>query len=80
MFNRKLIATRLGAAVLYEFSESVNSVKLLPVTQKIGKKEETLTNEMKRSPDERHTQTHGSLIEKFRITNVFLDHKKSKCM
>ena len=29
------------------------------------KKEETLTEKMKRSPDERHTQTHGSLIETF---------------
>ena len=31
--------------------------------KKIGKKAETLTEKMKRSPDERHTQTHGSLIE-----------------
>ena len=32
------------------------------LTQKIGKKEGTLTEKMKRSPDKRHTQTHGSLI------------------
>ena len=35
------------------------------ITQKIGKKEETLTEKMKRSPDERHTQTHRSLTEVF---------------
>ena len=31
----------------------------------IYSKEETLTEEMKRSPDERHTQTHGSLTGMF---------------
>ena len=31
----------------------------------IGKKEETLAKEMKRSPDERHTQTHKDLAEMF---------------
>ena len=33
--------------------------------KKYKKKEETLTEKMKRSPDKRHTQTHGSLIEIF---------------
>ena len=35
------------------------------ITQKEEKKEETLTEKMKRSPDERYTQTHGSLTEMF---------------
>ena len=34
-------------------------------TQKQEKKEETLTEKMKKSPDKRHTQTQGSLIGTF---------------
>ena len=34
-------------------------------TQKQEKKEEFLNKKMKRSPDERHIQTHGSLIKTF---------------
>ena len=40
--------------------------------KKQEKKEETLTVKMKRSLDERDTQTHGSLIE----TDVFIDQKR----
>ena len=39
-----------------------NEVRII---QKQEQKEEALTEEMKRSPDERHTQTHGSLTETF---------------
>jgi hypothetical protein len=35
------------------------------ITQKIGKEKETSYQKMKRSPNKRHTQTHGSLSEIF---------------
>ena len=35
------------------------------ITQKIGKERGNSYQKMKRSPDKRHTQTHGSLIETF---------------
>ena len=40
---------------------------------KIGKKEETLIKKMKRSPDKRHTQRHGSLTETFMIEKDICD-------
>ena len=35
------------------------------ITQKIGKERENSYLKIKRSPDERHTQTHGSIIKMF---------------
>ena len=43
-----------------------NGMNYRKYRKKQEKKEETLTKKMKRSPDERHTQTHGSLIKMFR--------------
>ena len=40
------------------------------------KRKRKLPLKMKRSPEERHTQTHGSLTEVLTITDVFLDQKK----
>ena len=36
----------------------------------LEKKEETLTEKIKRSPDERHTQSHGSLIDMLRQSYI----------
>ena len=41
------------------------STKVWITQNKQEKKEETITEKMKRSPDERHTQTHGSFTGTF---------------
>ena len=40
------------------------------IFKKQEKEEETLTVKIKRSPDERHTITHGSLIETFQQSQI----------
>jgi hypothetical protein len=46
-------------------TEFARSASIYINTKNRKKKEETLTERLKRSPDESHTQTHGSLIEMF---------------
>ena len=46
------------------------------ITQKIGKKGGNSYRKMKRSPDERHTETHGSLTEIFRQSQMSFSIRK----
>jgi hypothetical protein len=55
-----------GTTLIRKSSDNcIADVRIERITQKQEKKEETLTQQMKRSPGERHTQTHGSLTETF---------------
>ena len=44
------------------------------------KKEESLTEKIKRSPDERHTKTHGSLTDTFDNHRCLSQSEESKCI
>ena len=49
--------------------------------KKLEKKEETLTEKMTLSPNERHTQTHGSLTETFQRSQIsFLINRELMCV
>ena len=53
---------------------------LLETKNNIGKKkEETLTEKMKRSLDERHTQTHGELTETFQQSQMSFSIRRDMC-
>ena len=46
-------------------TEHGNESTEILITQEIGKEKGISYQKMKRSPDERHIQTHGSLMETF---------------
>ena len=46
------------------------------ITQKMGKERETSYRKMKRSPEERHTNTLKLISDISTITDVFLDQKR----
>ena len=50
--------------------------KILEDYTKIGKERGNLPKEMKRTYDERHTQTHGSLADTFQQSHIFLNQKR----
>ena len=46
------------------------------ITQKIGKERENSYREVKRSPEDRHTQTHGYLVNIFRRSQMFFSIRR----
>ena len=50
------------------------------ITQKQEKKEESLNEKLKRSPDHRHTSTNGSLTETFWRSQMSLSIRREQCM
>ena len=55
-----------------------NKIRIVKISRKIGKERGNSYQKMKRSPDEMHTQTHGSLTENLRRSqDFFLDLTKA---